>query len=62
MSVTVNRQPQFKNQPFDFTVAWAYALFPDKVGDFINKKMSDCSGEELLKELLYHFGIDDKEM
>jgi oleate hydratase len=62
MSVTVNRQPQFKNQPFDVTVAWAYALFPDKVGDFIDKKMSDCSGEELLKELLYHFGIDEKEM
>jgi oleate hydratase len=62
MSVTVNRQPQFKNQPFDYTVAWAYALFPDNMGDFMNKRMSDCSGEELLKELLYHFGIDEKDM
>jgi oleate hydratase len=62
LSVTVNRQPQFKNQPKDVTVAWAYALFPDKKGDFINKKMSDCSGEELLKELLYHLGIDEKDM
>ncbi|QOP46418.1 oleate hydratase [Sulfurimonas paralvinellae] len=62
MSVTVNRQPQFKNQPFDYTVAWAYALFPDNTGDFIDKKMSDCSGEELLKELLYHFGIEEQDM
>lgn len=62
MSVTVNRQPQFKNQPEDVTVAWAYALYPDNKGDFIDKKMSDCSGRELLQELLYHFGIDEKDM
>ncbi|WP_297524940.1 oleate hydratase [Sulfurovum sp.] len=62
LSVTVNRQPQFKNQPKDTTVAWAYALFPDNKGDFIDKKMSECSGRELLQELLYHFGIDEGEM
>jgi len=62
MSVTVNRQPQFKNQPSDVTVAWAYALFPDKQGDFISKAMSECSGEELLQELLYHMGIEPSEM
>ena len=62
MSVTVNRQPQFKNQPADWTVAWAYALFPDKKGDFIDKKMSECSGRELLQELLYHLGIDAERM
>ena len=62
MSVTVNRQPQFKNQPADTTVAWAYALFPDNKGNFINKKMSECSGKELLQELLYHFGINENNM
>ena len=62
LSVTVNRQPQFKNQPEDITVAWAYALYPDNKGDFIDKKMSDCSGRELLQELLYHFGIEENEM
>ena len=62
LSVTVNRQPQFKNQPKDVTVAWAYALYPDNKGDFIDKKMSECSGRELLQELLYHFGIDENDM
>lgn len=62
MSVTVNRQPQYKNQPADYTVAWAYALYPDNKGDFIDKKMSECSGQELLEELLYHFGIDEGDM
>ncbi|AKF24838.1 oleate hydratase [Sulfurovum lithotrophicum] len=62
LSITVNRQPQFKNQPADTTVAWAYALFPDNKGDFMDKKMSECSGRELLEELLYHLGIDANEM
>lgn len=62
LSVTVNRQPQFKDQPDDVIVAWAYALFPDSEGDFVKKKMSDCSGRELLQELLYHLGIDDNDM
>ena len=62
LSVTVNRQPQFKNQPADVIVSWAYALFPDNEGDFIKKKMSDCTGRELLQELLYHLGVDEKDM
>ncbi len=62
LSVTVNRQPQFKNQPEDVTVAWAYGLFPDNKGDFIDKKMSECSGKELLQELLYHLGIAENNM
>ncbi len=62
MSVTVNRQPQYKNQSADYTIAWAYALYPDNKGDFIDKKMSECSGQELLEELLYHFGIDEGDM
>ena len=62
MSVTVNRQPQFKNQPKDVTVAWAYALYPDLKGDFIKKPMSECTGKELLEELLYHMGIDKEDM
>ena len=62
LSVTVNRQPQFTDQPDDVIVLWAYALFPNNEGDFIKKKMSDCNGRELLQELLYHLGIDEKDM
>jgi len=62
LSITVNRQPQFKNQPKDTTVAWAYGLFPDNKGNFIDKPMSECSGKELLEELLYHLGIKKEKM
>ncbi len=59
MSFTCSRQPHFANQPDDVIVLWAYGLFPDNVGDYINKKMSDCTGEELLRELLYHLGVEE---
>ncbi|WP_250675578.1 oleate hydratase [Paraclostridium ghonii] len=58
LSVTCNRQPHFINQPKDVIVLWAYALFTDNVGDFIKKKMCDCTGEELAMELLYHIGLE----
>lgn len=62
MSFTGSRQPHFMNQPDDVIVLWAYGLFPDNTGDYIPKKMSDCTGEELLRELLYHLGVDENLM
>ncbi|MCY6354728.1 oleate hydratase [Clostridium sp. ZS2-4] len=62
LSVTANRHLQFTNQPDDVIVLWAYALFTDNKGNFIKKKMSHCTGKELLQELLYHLGIDEKDM
>jgi len=60
MSVTCSRQPHFINQPKNVLVLWAYGLFPDNVGDFVKKKMSDCTGAELMTELLYHLGLKDR--
>lgn len=62
LSVTCNRQPHFINQPKNVLALWAYGLFPDNVGDFVKKKMSDCTGEELVTELLYHLGVKEEEM
>lgn len=55
MSIVVAAQPHFKNQPMDMTVFWGYGLYTDKEGDFIKKPMRDCTGEEILTELLYQF-------
>lgn len=60
MSWTCSKQPHFPNQPDNVFVTWAYGLFPDNVGDFIKKRMSDCTGEELVQELLYHQGFKDR--
>ena len=54
MSIVLAAQPHFPNQPKDVFVFWGYALFPDRVGDYVPKPMADCSGEEILRELCGH--------
>ncbi|WP_250278341.1 oleate hydratase [[Clostridium] colinum] len=54
MSIVVAAQPHFKNQPMDTTIFWGYGLYTDKVGNYIKKPMRECSGKEILEELLYH--------
>ncbi|SFC47783.1 oleate hydratase [Clostridium uliginosum] len=58
LSITGNRQPHFPDQPDDVIVLWAYGLLLDKEGNYIKKKMTECTSEELLKELLYHLGLE----
>jgi oleate hydratase len=60
MSIVVAAQPYFKNQPLDTTVFWGYGLYTDKIGDYIKKPMRDCTGEEILIELLHHLHLEDK--
>ena len=60
MSIVVAAQPHFKNQPMDTTIFWGYGLFTDKVGDYVNKPMRECTGEELLIELLHHLHFEDQ--
>jgi oleate hydratase len=60
MSWTAPKQPHFINQPQNVKVLWAYGLFPDAEGNYIKKKMCDCTGRELLEELCYHLGLSDR--
>lgn len=60
LSLTMNRQPQFRAQPKDWGVAWAYGLYPHAKGDCVRKPMIECTGEEILKEYCYHFGLLDQ--
>ena len=59
MSVVLARQPHFIGQPDGVSVFWGYGLFVDQEGDFVKKTMADCTGEELLVELLGHLGFND---
>jgi oleate hydratase len=58
MSIVLAYQPHFPNQPANVQVFWGYALFPDRVGDFVAKPMADCNGEEILQELCGHLRFD----
>ena len=59
MSVVLAYQPHFRNQPDDVYVFWGDGLLPDREGNFVKKKMSQCSGVEILHELFSHLGITD---
>jgi oleate hydratase len=58
MSVVLAYQPHFAGQPAETRVFWGYALHPDRVGDFVPKPMSDCTGQEILAELCGHLNFD----
>ena len=60
MSIVVAAQPHFTNQPIDTTIFWGYGLYTHNAGDYIKKPMKDCTGEEILTELLYHLHLIDK--
>lgn len=60
MSIVVAAQPHFKNQPMDTTILWGYGLYTEKEGDYVKKPMRECTGEEILIELLHHLHFEDK--
>jgi oleate hydratase len=59
MSVVLPYQPHFLNQPDGVTVFWDYGLFIDQQGNYVDKKMSECIGEEIMTELLHHLRFDE---
>ena len=58
LSIVIPFQPHCLDQPVDVQVFWGYALHPDRVGDFVAKPMSDCTGEDILRELCGHLNFD----
>jgi oleate hydratase len=58
MSIVLAHQPHFANQPANVQVFWGYALHPDRVGNFVPKSMSDCTGKDILQELCGHLNFD----
>ena len=39
-----------------------HVLFSDKPGNFVKKKMRDCTGKEICMEWLYHMGVPEEEI
>ena len=64
MSVSIFHQPEVLDQPEGTFVYWGYGLYPDREGTFVKKPMGQCTGAEILHELLQHlrFGQTDKMM
>ncbi len=59
MTLNFYHNPRSIGQADGCYVWWGYGLSPDRPGNFVDKKMGDCSGEELLAEALGHLGIEE---
>lgn len=62
LSFTIHRQPHFKSQKPNEIVIWIYALYSDTEGNYIKKRIVDCTGKEICEELLYHLGVPVEEI
>ncbi|MGN0168281.1 MAG: oleate hydratase, partial [Acetatifactor sp.] len=51
--------PYFPNQPENVQVGWGYGLWGERPGNYIKKPMCDCTGDEIMTEMLYHFDMLD---
>jgi oleate hydratase len=58
LSLSVFHQPEIIGQPPDTSVWWGYGLYPERNGDFVRKRMDQCSGAEILEETLRHLRFD----
>ena len=60
MSILVPHHPHFMDQPKDVFGWGGCGLVPNQVGNYVKKKMSECSGKELLTEVCHQFGFEEE--
>jgi oleate hydratase len=57
ISLSIFEQPEILSQPPGTWVWWGYGLFPEEKGTFVKKRMYECTGREILTELLQHLNF-----
>lgn len=62
LSYTINRQPQFIDQPKGQVAVWIYGLLSNVCGNYIKKSITECSGNEITQEWLYHIGVPEEKI
>ena len=58
LSLSVFHQPEIIGQPPGTSVWWGYGLYPERNGDFVRKRMDQCTGAEILEEALRQLRFD----
>jgi oleate hydratase len=59
-SIVLPHQPHFIGQPPDVQVLWGDGLSDDVDGNFVDKPMQDCTGRDIMTEILGHLRIEDQ--
>ena len=58
LSVTIFHNPEVIGQPQGTNIWWGYGLCPERKGDFIPKRMDECTGAEILEEVVRQLRFD----
>jgi oleate hydratase len=61
LSFSIFLQPEILDQPQGTSVWWGFGLYPERAGTFVKKRMDQCTGAEILEEVLGHLRFDKKE-
>lgn len=59
---SISRQPHFRKQKPNEIIVWTYGLLSDTEGNYVKKKITECTGAELCAEWLYHIGVPLREI
>ena len=59
---SISRQPHFRSQKPNEIIVWTYGLLSDTIGNYVKKKITECTGAELCAEWLYHIGVPTAEI
>jgi oleate hydratase len=54
LTLSIFHQPFYVDQPKDVVVWWGYGLYHDRPGDYVKKTMAECTGKEILEEVIGH--------
>ena len=60
LSLSIFHQPEIIGQPEGTKVWWGYGLYPERTGDFVRKRMGECTGAEILEEVLRQLRFEEK--
>jgi oleate hydratase len=59
ITISIFHQPFFMTQPENVAVWWGYGLYYDQPGNYVKKAMSQCTGREILEEVLGHLHLSE---
>ena len=60
LSLSIFLQPEILNQPKGTYVWWGYGLYPERSGNYVSKRMAECTGAEILEEVVRQLRFDDQ--
>ncbi len=60
ISFALPNHPHFPGQPENNHLVWGYGMHSNAKGSFVNKTLPECTGEEILYEIIRHLKFDDR--